>query len=288
MNGVWARRLAAGVSACLLAGCSLPLDERAVFHPPSVEADRSDLSLRNEAALGADVAHERLAAGGLSIAVTRIRQHGLDPQAPLILVCMGNAADRIRAGAAYAANLMAYGDVLLFDYPGYGDSTGTPTAANLMAIGADLMRHAEAEAAGRPILLWGHSVGGFVCAELARLSGEVAGIVLETTAADAEEAAAAIRPWYLPFIRLQVADSLARFDTPDALGAFACPILVIGAGRDTVLPVRLHRSLARRLEAGGAQVTYLEFAEAGHNDASRQPGFADEAAPFLAAVRACR
>ncbi|MFN4023540.1 MAG: alpha/beta hydrolase [Hyphomonas sp.] len=288
MNGAWARRLAAGVSACLLAGCSLPLDEQAVFHPPPVAAGRGDLSIRNEAALGAGVTHGRLSAAGLSIAVTRIRQEGLDPQAPLILVCMGNAADRIRGGAAYAANLMAYGDVLLFDYPGYGDSTGMPTAANLMAIRAALIRHAEEEADGRPILLWGHSVGGFVCAQLAELSDQVAGIVLETTAADAEEAAAAIKPWYLPFLRLRVSDSLASFDTPAALGVFPCPVLVIGAGRDNVLPVSLHRSLARRLEAAGVQTTYLEFAGAGHNDASRQPGFATEAAPFLEGVRACR
>lgn len=291
MSGVWARRLAAGLSACLLTGCSLPLDERSIFRPPSVEAGRGDapaLTIRNEAALGGAVTHDRLSADGMSIAVTRIRQNGLEPGAPLILVCMGNATDRIRGGAAYAANLMAYGDVLLFDYPGYGDSTGTPTAANLMAIRGALMGHAESEAAGRPILLWGHSVGGFVCAQMAGISDQIGGIVLETTAVDAAEVAGAIRPWYLPFIRVRVEDSLASFDTVDALATFPCPVLVIGAGRDTVLPVRLHRSLARRLEAEGIQTTYLEFPGAGHIDASRQPGFATEAAPFLERVRTCR
>lgn len=282
---------AASAIACLLAGCSLQLDERAVFHPPRVEPGRAggaDLTIRNEAALDADVSHDVVIAGELSVAVTRFRQNGLDPDAPLILVCMGNATDRIHGGAAYAANLMAYGDVLLFDYPGYGDSSGAPTPANLMSIRPALMRHAEREAAGRPILLWGHSVGGFVCAQMAEVSERVMGIVLETTAVDAEEAAATMKPWFLPFVTVRVTDSLARFNTPDALSAFTCPILVIGAGRDSMLPVSLHRSLAQRLETDGAQVSYLEFAQAAHNDAASQPGFAAEIAPFLERVRACR
>lgn len=288
---MWARRPAAALLACLMAGCSLPLDERTVFQPPRVDPARTGgaaLTIRNEAALGAAVSHELLTAGELSIAATRFRQDGLDPAAPLILVCMGNATDRIRGGAAYASHLMAYGDVLVFDYPGYGDSTGTPTAENLMAIRGALMRHAEQEAEGRPILLWGHSVGGFVCAQMAEVSGEVSGIVLETTAPDAEEVAEALRPWYLPFVRIRIADSLATFDTVDTLSGFPCPILVIGARRDNVLPVRLHRSLAQRLEEAGTDITYLEYASAGHNDAARQPGLAADAAPFLDRAGACR
>ncbi len=203
-----------------MAGCNLPLDEGAVFLPPRVEArpgNGDGQAIRNEAALDAAIRHDRVSAGALSIAVTHIHRPAQDPDAPLILLCMGNATDRIHGGAAYAANLLDHGDVLLFDYPGYGDSSGTPTADNLMAIRSALMRHSESVAHGRAILLWGHSLGAFVCSQIVEASDRISGIVLETSAVDAEEVAAAIRPWYLPFIRIQIADSLVGFNTPDAL-----------------------------------------------------------------------
>ncbi|MFN3836067.1 MAG: hypothetical protein ACK4NO_09220, partial [Glycocaulis sp.] len=93
-----------------------------MFQPPRAEvrqANSAALTIRNEAALEASVRHELVSADALSIAVTHIRRPAQDPGAPLILVCMGNATDRVHGGAAYAGNLLAHGDVLLFDYPGY-------------------------------------------------------------------------------------------------------------------------------------------------------------------------
>lgn len=277
------------LALCLLAGCTVAIDEETVFVPRKVEAraaDASALEIPGQSGLEATVSHALIAAANLQIATTHVTREGLGADEPLILVCMGNASDRVRSGLAYARKTMPYGDVLLFDYPGYGDSTGTPTASNLEAIRAPLIDHAEAIAAGRPILLWGHSLGGFVCAQSAGESDAIKGIVLETTAANASEVAASWKPWYMPFLNIRVADTLAGYDTPAALAKFPGPVLVIGAAKDSTLPVELHRSLQSQLKAQGANVTYLEYAVAEHYDAALQPEFETDSKAFFEAVRA--
>lgn len=212
------RRLATVVLASLtLCGCTYTISEETVFVPPRVDsraASPSEMAIRNEAALHADVRHDLIAYSRGRLAVTHVSRVGEGPPRPLFIVCMGNASDRIRHGATYADRLLPFGDVLLFDYPGYGDSTGSPSVDNLLAAGPSLAKYADDLARGRPVILWGHSLGGFVCSQMAGFVAGLAAVALETTAANAGEVASAWKPWYLPFLRLEVSDGLERFDTP--------------------------------------------------------------------------
>ncbi len=287
----WARQVRLAVICVLtatLGACVVSIDEQTVFRPPHVAqkaAMPSDMRIAGQESLEARIEHDFVDAGALRIATTHVTP--MRPERPdlLILVCMGNASDRIRNGAAYASRLLQHGDVILFDYPGYGDSTGTPTAANLLAVMEPVMRYAEEVAADRPILLWGHSLGGFICAEMVGSATKASGLVLETTAANAAEVARAWTPWFLPFLRVSVDDGLAGFDIPAVLNQFDAPVLVLGAARDRTLPVTLHRSLAEQLEAGGRRVTYIEYPAASHYGVPRQRGFGADTAGFFASVR---
>jgi pimeloyl-ACP methyl ester carboxylesterase len=137
------------------------------------------------------------------------------------------------------------------------------------------------------VVLWGHSLGGFVCADLARRVPEARAIVLETTALNVSEIAAAwTPPWASAFVRPAIAPHLLAFDNAAALKEFTGPILVLTAARDSVLPARLSRSLAARLAGGGLAVTEVTFANAGHLDVSRQPQFAPTMQAFLARIGA--
>lgn len=266
-----------------LCGCSVAIDEGTVFQPRAVQ-DRSEaLSISGAEKLAgtAELRHERVRLGGETIALTHVTAHGTRPGAPLILACMGNASDRINNGVYYAQKLLPYGDVLMFDYPGYGDSTGEANTATLVALQKDFAGYVTRAAEGRPLIYWGHSLGGFVCAQIARETPALDAIVLETTAPNAEEVARAWKPWYMPFLSIRVEDGLAAYDTPEALKDFAGPVLVIGGGKDDTLPVALSRSLARQLEAQGNDVTYLEYPEAGHYDAALGDTFAADAAGVL-------
>ena len=251
----------------VLTGCSLQIGEDDVFRPPSLPV-RADLGLRFEDELhrdfNADVTHTRQGFGGIDLALTRVTPTTATARTPLIVSCSGNASDRYSTGTNYAAKLLPFGEALLWDYPGYGDSGGRATVAQVEQVADEFVEWIAGEAADRPLIFWGHSLGGFICADLASRTEATDAVILETTARNIDEIAKAWRPWWAP-VRFRPVDGLERFDTADALAEFDGPILVIGAGRDQVLPVELHRSLARALKA--PLVSYVESETANHASA---------------------
>lgn len=281
------RHLAAAAAGLCLAGCvSVTIDESTVFAPPegAPAAASADLMRINDAEkLTAELTHGFADTSSNRIAWTLATRAGEDR--PLIVMCYGNAADRRTNGVAYIRRAIDYGNVLIADYPGYGDSGGSPSAESITDMTTAIAGMANQLAGDRPLVFWGHSLGGFVCADMARRSGRAAGLVLETTARNVQEVGASWTPWYArPIVRLNIADSLTDFDNAD-LGAAPQPrVLVIGAGQDNQLDVSLSPSLRTALSRNGADITYLELAEAGHNDASQQAEFAPVAQAFFASL----
>ena len=88
----------------------------------------------------------------------------------------------------------------------------------------------------------------------------------------------------VPTFDLQLVDGLQVYDIPSALSGFNGPILVIGAGKDSVLPIERQRALSEKLKADGLAVTYLEIERSEHMNAALNTIFVSEATPFFAAV----
>lgn len=240
------------------------IDEDVVFMPVQ-RPDRAELFIRGEEAL-INLSHEQVLLGGEAIALTTV---GLN-EGPLIVSCFGNASDRYEQGVDYIAKIAPYGQVLLWDYPGYGDSSGAASVATVDRVARDLAGLVQARAAGRPIIYWGHSLGGFVCANLAAQTENVGGIILETTAPSIRSVAAAWTPARIP-LRVTFDEDLLAYDIPTALSRLDAPILIIGAGRDRVLPVGLSRELADALP----NAAYLEIPLATHFSAGFDPSVKD-------------
>ena len=238
----------------------LHIDESVVFLPVE-RPDRAELFLRGESQLDS-VRHDRVQLGGTEVAMTLVG----DDQGPLIVSCFGNASDRYQQGVDYAAKIAPFGQVLLWDYPGYGDSGGVARVESVEAAARDLVPWVQAHAKGRPIIFWGHSLGGFVCSNMASQAARVDAVVLETTAPGIEAVAKAWTPGNIP-LRVSFDDALMRFDIPAALQNVEAPILIIGAGRDRVLPVELSRQLSDALP----EATYLELPNATHFSAGFDP-----------------
>jgi pimeloyl-ACP methyl ester carboxylesterase len=282
--------LALAFAACL-AACSIRIDDATVFRPqpnyaPAAtveELSRWPLADLRAVVPNAEAQHGFAGAGDERLAYTLVSKPGEDR--PLIVYCGGNSGDRFNSGVFYALKALPYGDVLLFDYPGYGDSPGAPSAAALASRAPTIAAFAVQIAEDRPLVFWGQSLGGFICSELAAATPSADGLVLEATARNALEVGRAWRPWFAaPFVRLSVADDVARFDVADTLSTFRAPILLLGAKRDRTLPVSLSRSLNRALRTRGARVTYVEFPRAEHLDIARQPEFPAAASSFFASL----
>lgn len=284
------RLLASFTLAVLVAACSIRIDDASVFRPMDHPAPAETVEQLSRWPLGelravvpeAEARHGFIDSGETRIAYTLVSKPG--EHRPLIVYCGGNGSDRFHSGVYFARKTLPWGDVVMFDYPGYGDSPGRASAASLERAAPDISALARELSHDRELVFWGHSLGGFVCSRLVRETPETDGVILEATARNALEIGRAWRPWYAPFVRLSVEDSLARFDVAEALGDFHGPILLLGGGRDRVLPVRLSRSLSEALRTHGARVTYVEFPLAEHLDIARQPDFPAAASPFFASL----
>lgn len=132
-------------------------------------------------------------------------------------------------------------NTLLFDYRGYGRSTGTPSEQGTYADGQAAWDWLLAQ--GTPperIVLLGRSLGGAVAARLA-VENAPAALVLESTFTSVPDMGASLYP-YLP-VRL-----LSRFsyDTLARLPKVRCPVLIAHSPADDIVPYALGRTLFDR------------------------------------------
>lgn len=220
---------------------------------------------------------------GRQVAVIHAKSANAQPGEPLIVHCGGNASDMINRGVYYVNKLIPWGELVMWDYPGFGHSNGAPLASSFDDVFADMVPWIDAQANGRPLILWGHSIGGLICSRMAEKSTEVDAIVLETTALSPQRMAKD-KTWALPIVDVQVQGDWRTFDIPIMLSGFKGPVMVIGAGKDQILPVPLAREVGDALTKQGLAVTYVEYPEAVHANATMSSDFARDAAAFFATV----
>lgn len=181
------------------------------------------------------------------------------PQARgVVLILHGNAGNiSHRMDTIVMFHRLGYG-VLIFDYRGYGKSTGKPSEEGLYRDAQTAWAYLTGQrgiAPGR-IVLFGESLGGAVAAWLAA-RGRPGALVLSSAPASAPELAADIYPW-LPtrwLVRL-------RHDTRAALADVRCPVLVAHSPDDEIVPFRHGKML---FDAAAAPKVFLPLA-GGHND----------------------
>jgi hypothetical protein len=180
------------------------------------------------------------------------------PKLGQVLFCSGNAgsvADRL----PYAQLLAAAGfDVLLFDYRGYGRSSGRPseegTYADARAAREALLARPDA-GAGR-LLVAGESLGGAVALKLA-VEHPPAGVLLQSTFTSVRDVAA-VHYGFVP--RSVVPDA---YPSVRIVGDLRAPLLVLHGDRDEIVPVEQGRAL---YEAAPEPRRLRVLAGRGHND----------------------
>jgi hypothetical protein len=175
-----------------------------------------------------------------------------------VLVCHGNAGNiegRIELARAFLELGWA---VLLFDYRGYGKSSGSPgeegTYRDAEAAHEHLTR-AEGFAAER-VLLYGESLGAAVALELA-LRRPCAALVAESGFTSLPDVAAEVYP-FLPTRLL----ARIRYDNRSKIGRLAVPLLLLHSPADELVSF----AHAERLFAAAREPKELVRTGGGHND----------------------
>ena len=167
----------------------------------------------------------------------------------------GNVAHRLAQARVLAdAGL----DVLLFDYRGYGRSTGAPgeegTYRDARAARDALLARPGVEAGG--VVYLGESLGGAVATELATAHPPAA-LVLQSTFASVRRMARL----HYPVVPAALVPDV--YPTIDRIGRVRTPVLVIHGDRDEIVPL----DHGRELFAAAADPKRLDVVRgAGHND----------------------
>ena len=173
-------------------------------------------------------------------------------------------------------------DLFLAEYRGYGGSTGTPSLGRMLKdVGAVV------EAAGPPesLVVMGRSVGSLFALEAVRRFPAIAGLVLESSIADAlERIMLRVTPAELGGTRAQWHDLEERLDHRAKITGYPGPVLLLHTRHDGLVDV----SHAERLAAwAGERATLRVFARGDHNSIlfENAPEYLGELSLFLARVR---
>ena len=151
--------------------------------------------------------------------------------------------------------------VMVFDYRGYGRSSGVPTVSTLAADALRLYDHASARYPGG-VIVHGQSLGSFMAAHVARHRPAARAVVLEATAANVQDWVDANVPWYLKLVtKVEVDGELRGIDNLAAAVAYRGASLVLAGGADRITPARLGRRVHEAFPGEGKQWRVLRFRE---------------------------
>jgi fermentation-respiration switch protein FrsA (DUF1100 family) len=197
-----------------------------------------------------------------------------------VLLCHGNGgniADRI----THARLLTRAGfDVLLFDYRGYGRSSGKPSAEgthrDALAAHAELLTRSE----DHRVFYLGESLGGAVALALA-LERPPAGLILQSTFTSVRDMARLHYPYVPQALVPDVYPSIAL------IRDLRAPLMILHGERDDIVPASHAEAL---YDAAPEPKRIQVFQRVGHNDLLSEGAeewekaiaqFADEACPRL-------
>jgi fermentation-respiration switch protein FrsA (DUF1100 family) len=180
-----------------------------------------------------------------------------------LLFCHGNAGNASHRLENVFYLLQIGFQVLLFDYRGYGHSSGQPSEAGLYSDAFAAWSHLAARAGklDAPLVIFGRSLGGAVAVDLAtRLKGERrdagVGLVVESTFTSIRTLARLIFPLPMPELPVKY-DSLAK------IGQIQMPLLAIHGEEDELIPFADGRRL---FDTAPEPKTWFPIPHAGHND----------------------
>jgi len=177
----------------------------------------------------------------------------------------------VGASLAEFAHAMPDRTMVFVNYRGYGGSTGRPSEAALVSDALaifDVLRRDYDD-----IAVLGRSLGSGVAVQLAA-QRSVSRLVLVTPFDSLVRVGQHTFPW-LPVAAL----AKDRFESVRFTPRITCPVLVLIADADEVIPPAHAQALLAAFPAGRARA--LEVVGAGHNDIQLWPRFYPEIAGFV-------
>ena len=183
------------------------------------------------------------------------------PDAPVLLYLHGNG-DNVGANAAQSVRLRSLGlSVLLFDYRGYGHSSGPfPTEVQVYEDSEAAWNYLVHERAVNPsrIFIYGHSLAGAIAIELANHHPEAAGLIVESSFTSATDMARRLGLFRLFPLGILVHE---RFNSIAKVGYLKMPVIFLHGTSDLTVP----SAMSERLFAAAPEPKQLVLIPGGHH-----------------------
>lgn len=201
------------------------------------------------------------------------------PERGAILYSHGNAGNLSGRGNSVQVYCNRGHAVLIYDYPGYGKSTGKPTEKSIYAAGEACYQWLTAtkQIPGKAITLYGGSLGGAVATDLATRHPARA-LVLVSTFTSFPDMAQKTFPFFPT--RWFVSNQLR---TEEKLAKVSCPVFITHGTADRTIPFWM----GERLYAAAKEPKeFLPIPDGNHNDGvgseffARLRAFLDKHAPL--------
>ena len=148
---------------------------------------------------------------------------------------------------------------ILFDYRGYGSSSGSPSQQGLLRDGEAVVEYVEKtlKVPRERIVYFGQSLGSGVAVLLAQ-KRPPARLILESAYPSLSQVASIHYPFLPSSLLLR-----DRFESTTAVRGLSCPILFLHPALDEIIPVSLGRAL---FETAHEPKKFVELPGAHHND----------------------
>ncbi len=205
------------------------------------------------------------------------------PQKLRILFFNGNAMTVDDSQSLYPDLAVHGADVTVFDYRGYGFSTGRPDVMDFRRDGLLLY---DRLAKDGPVVVFGFSMGTAVAAYVAS-ERSVAGLILAGTIATAQEEfpvfgrAQGMGPKEIANM-IPSPDAVAAFDEQGLIAKSEAPLLMLHGEADELVPIAEGREV---FAASPVQMkTFVPIAGASHNETPDSPIALQSVRAFLGAL----
>lgn len=183
--------------------------------------------------------------------------------APLVIYFPGNSLNRGERISDLREVAARGFDVLMFDYRGYGDSSGSPTESALSADARLVWNYARDELGydEHQIVVFGESLGGAVALSLwdesASSPPQPAALILSSTFASMPATVA----WHYPAFPFQYF-LLDRWPSAERIPQVESPVTIFHGTDDQLIPL----SHAQQLAQAAVDVRLMEIPGGTHND----------------------
>jgi len=196
-----------------------------------------------------------------------------DNKYAILVYLHGNSLDRAYSPRCALYKLFSEHDfhVLAIDYRGYGDSLGRPTELGVVADAKAIYKYAMGLDPNKPIFVWGHSMGSGVAtravAELSAKNLAPTALVLEAPFNNLHDVVShhplsalfSFLPWFEATVTRPLMRSGLLMQSDKHIKTVDCPILVLHAQDDPIIPVKLGRKLVESARAANRDIKYVEF-----------------------------